>query len=199
MMLKQTNVEQSAQSYDERREQIKKAALKVFANKGIAGTKMSMIAAEAGISQGLSYRYFSSKEEILTILVQEAMEEAESAIKNVGKLLGTPAEQLRALTINMLDPDHKLVFLLLQQARTSDNVPEKTRQLFEQYSPKSIIDQLIPIFVQGQQAGEFCAGDPYKLLFLYFTVITGLMLQDAQVEENYWLQEVDHLMKMITN
>ncbi|WP_179233045.1 TetR/AcrR family transcriptional regulator [Paenibacillus rigui] len=198
-MLKKANEEQAAQSYDERREQIKKAALKVFANRGIAGTKMSMIAAEAGISQGLSYRYFSSKEEIFTILVQEAMEQAESAIKNVGQLPGTPTEQLRALTINMLDPDHKLVFLLLQQARTSDDVPEKVRLLLEQYSPKSIIDQLIPTFVRGQQAEEFCIGDPYKLLFLYFTVITGLMLQDVQVEEDYWRKEVDQLMKLITN
>lgn len=49
---------------DERREQIKKAARKVFAIKGIAGTKISMIAAEAGISQGLTYRYFQSKEEL---------------------------------------------------------------------------------------------------------------------------------------
>ncbi|OXM82867.1 TetR family transcriptional regulator [Paenibacillus rigui] len=197
--MKKANEEQAAQSYDERREQIKKAALKVFANRGIAGTKMSMIAAEAGISQGLSYRYFSSKEEIFTILVQEAMEQAESAIKNVGQLPGTPTEQLRALTINMLDPDHKLVFLLLQQARTSDDVPEKVRLLLEQYSPKSIIDQLIPTFVRGQQAEEFCIGDPYKLLFLYFTVITGLMLQDVQVEEDYWRKEVDQLMKLITN
>lgn len=48
------NEQQLEQIHDERREQIKKAALKVFARHGINGTKMSMIAAEAGISQGLS-------------------------------------------------------------------------------------------------------------------------------------------------
>ncbi|PUB10475.1 TetR family transcriptional regulator [Paenisporosarcina sp. OV554] len=58
----QLNEPQPNNIHDERREQIKNAALKVFAHRGIIGTKMSMIAAEAGISQGLSYRYFKSKE-----------------------------------------------------------------------------------------------------------------------------------------
>ncbi|WP_420481830.1 TetR/AcrR family transcriptional regulator [Cohnella zeiphila] len=49
-----TSNDAAERNNDERREQIKKAALKVFAGKGLAGTKMSAIAAEAGISQGLS-------------------------------------------------------------------------------------------------------------------------------------------------
>ncbi|MFM1654225.1 TetR/AcrR family transcriptional regulator [Brevibacillus sp. B_LB10_24] len=196
--MNQKHEDQIEHSHDERREQIKRAALKVFARRGITGTKMSMIAAEAGISQGLSYRYFSSKEELFTILVQEAMEEAQTAIKNAHQLPGTPSDQIRSLTINMLDPDHKYVFLLLQQAQTSDDVPEQAKQLFEKYSPKDTIEQLIPLFQKGQQAGEFSAGDPYKLLFLYFSVITGLMLQDMQMDEIDLLQEVDLFMKIIT-
>ena len=45
--------------------------------------------------------------------------------------------------------------------------------------------------------GEFCEGDPLKLLFIYFSVITGLMLQDVQLEENYWQKELDILMKIL--
>ncbi|UKS25336.1 TetR/AcrR family transcriptional regulator [Paenibacillus sp. HWE-109] len=183
--------------HDERREQIKSAALKVFAQRGIAGTKMSMIAAEAGISQGLSYRYFSSKEELFTVLVQEAIEEAQLAIRNVNHLPGTPKEQLRALSKRMLDDSHKHYFLLLQQAQTSDEVPVKTKQIIDHYSPKDTIDQLVPLFIKGQQSGEFCEGDPYKLLILYLSVITGLMLQESPTNEG-WLQEVDNLMKIIT-
>lgn len=183
---------------DERREEIKRAALKVFAQKGIAGTKMSMIADEAGISQGLTYRYFSSKEELFTLLVQEAMEEAQAAITNLANLPGTPLEQMKAFTKQMLDANHKYSFLIIQQALTSDGVPEKVKQLLEQYSAQDKMEQLIPIFTKGQEMGEFCEGEPYRLLYLYFSVISGLMIQDFYTDENYWVNEIDNLMKILT-
>lgn len=196
--LKQLNEPKSDALSDDRRDQIKRAALKVFAKRGVDGTKMSTIATEAGISQGLSYRYFSSKEELFTILVQEAIDEAQAAIRNVRHLPGSPKEQFKAFTRRILDESHKHYFLLLQHALTSEEVPVQTKQIIEQYSPNDTIDQLVPIFIKGQQIGEFCEGDPHKLLFLYFSVVTGLMLQESPIAEGYWLQEVDILMRIIT-
>src|SRR5690625_375727 len=98
----------------------------------------------------------------------------------------------------MLDERHKQYFLLIQHAQKSDEVQATAKYIIEHYSAKNTIDQLIPIFIKGQQAGEFCKGDPYKLLFLYFSVISGLILQDVQSDEDYWLQEVDNLMKILT-
>ena len=159
---------------------------------------MSIIAAEAGISQGLSYRYFSSKEEVFTLLVQEAIDEAQAAIRNVRHLPGTPKEQLKAFTQNMMDESHKYYFLLLQHAQTSEEVPVQTKQIIEQYSPSETIEQLVPLFIKGQQMSEFREGDPHRLLFLYFSVITGLMLQNIPSTPGYWLQEVDSLLKIIS-
>jgi TetR/AcrR family transcriptional regulator, regulator of autoinduction and epiphytic fitness len=193
----QPNEQQPGHIHDQRREQIKRAALKVFAERGIAGTKMSMIAAEAGISQGLSYRYFNSKEELFTVLVQEAIEKAGASIQNVPHLPGTPKEQIRTLTASMLDVSHKHFFLLIQQTQTSDEVPAKAKQMIDQYSPNDTIDLLVPIIIKGQQTGEFCEGDPRKMIFLYLSVITGLMLQETQTNEG-WQQEVDNIMKIIT-
>lgn len=182
---------------DERREQIKKAALKVFARRGITGTTMRMIASEAGISLGLSYSYFKSKDELLTQLVQEAMEEAHGSIQ-ITQLAGTPTEQIKTLSKAMLDESNKQQFLLIQQVQTSDEVPEEAKQVVEQYSTDRFIEQLVPILTKGQQTGEFCAGDPKKLLFLYFSVVTGLMLQDTQGKHNYQ-SDVDLLMKILAN
>ncbi|MBB6671569.1 TetR/AcrR family transcriptional regulator [Cohnella nanjingensis] len=186
-------------SLDARKEQIKRAALRVFAEQGLSGTKMSMIAAEAGISQGLSYRYFKSKEEIFTLLVEEALEAAQAAIDRLPDLPGTPTDRIRAFTANMLDASHKRYFLLLQQAQKSEEAPERVKQLIERYSAQETLNRLAPILVQGQQAGEFCEGDPERLLLLYLSVITGLMLQDANAPEGYWLQEIDRLMKILQN
>ncbi|MBS4196218.1 TetR/AcrR family transcriptional regulator [Lederbergia citri] len=181
----------------QRIEQIKKAALKVFARRGIIGTKMSMIAAEAGISQGLSYRYFKSKEELFITLIQDALEEAKNSMEQINHLSGTPIEKMRTLTKNMLEDNNKQFFMLIQQATASDEVPEQAQQLLEQFSKENPIQLLIPLFIEGQEMGQFCEGAPNKLLFCYFSIITGLMLQEAQTDENYWIHEVDLLMKVI--
>src|SRR5690625_4476398 len=196
--MKQSNETQSNHIYDERSEQIKSAALKVFAHRGITGTKMSMIAAEAGISQGLSYRYFNSKEELFTILVEEAIVEAQKAIKSILHLSVTPIQQIRTLTLRMLDESHKQFFLLLQHAQKSDEVPATAKHIIEHYPAKNTIDQLIPIFIKGQQVAESCEVAPYKFLFLYVISISGLSLQDVQIEEGHCLQEVYKLMKILT-
>ena len=195
--LPQSNEQKSEQKHSERREQIKKAALKVFSRRGFVETKMNMIATEAEISQGLSYRYFKSKDHLYTELIREAMEEANKAMRHAKHLPCTPIEQIKTLTREILEESNKLSFLLIQQTQTSDEVPKEAKQMIEQYSQKDTIDQLVPIFIEGQKMGEFCEGDPLNLLFIYFSVITGLMLQDVQLEENYWQKELDILMKIL--
>lgn len=191
------NEQQLTQIRDDRREQIKKAALTAFARHGIAGTKMSMIAAEAGISQGLFYRYYSSKDSLFTALVQELMEEAGKEIAYIAQIPGTPVEQINALTQGMLDEDNKHAFMLIQQARKTDDVPEEVKQALEKHSSKVLIDQLVPIFIKGQQAGEFSEGDPRKLLSWYFNIINSLIMQEQENKE-YGFPSVDILMRIIT-
>jgi AcrR family transcriptional regulator len=56
---------------EDRREQIMDAALRVFARKGFAGATNKDIAQEAGITAGLIYHYFKSKEELLKAALEE--------------------------------------------------------------------------------------------------------------------------------
>ena len=55
----------------QRRQQILDAALACFARSGFHQTTMADIAAEAGVSDSLAYRYFSGKEEIIEAVVRE--------------------------------------------------------------------------------------------------------------------------------
>lgn len=59
-----------------RKHQILDVALKLFASLGYHETSMSRIAAEAGISKGLIYNYFSSKKSLLKTLMRRGVEEA---------------------------------------------------------------------------------------------------------------------------
>src|ERR1700686_5698167 len=56
---------------EDRREQIIDAAMRVFAQKGFARATNKDIAHEAGITAGLIYHYFKSKEDLLGIVIEE--------------------------------------------------------------------------------------------------------------------------------
>jgi AcrR family transcriptional regulator len=192
------NEEQLHQIRDERKEQIMGAALKVFSRRGIIGTKMSMIAAEAGISHGLLYHYFKSKDELFTTLVQWSMEEAHAAMKSIYDLPGSPIEKVRKLTEAILEEDGTPYFMLIHQARTSDGVPEKAKQLIQQYSMKTFVDQLLPLFTEGQKAGEIAGGNLQHLISCYLSVLSGLMVLNTKEDEDYSLPEVDVLLRIVT-
>ncbi|BFT72819.1 TetR/AcrR family transcriptional regulator [Paenibacillus sp. P36] len=192
------NEEQQLQIRDERREQIMSAALKVFARRGIIGTKMSMIAAEAEISHGLLYHYFTSKEELFTTLVEKAMIASDEAMQNVYKLPGSPIHKIRALTQDMMDESGTDYFLLIHQARTSDGVPEKVVELIERYSMDNYVKQLRALFREGQEVGEVAERDLDEMISSYLSVLSGLMVLNVQKIGGYQLPKVDVLLRMIT-
>jgi len=56
----------------DKQENILNAALELFANEGYAATATSMIAKKAGVSEGLIFRHFGSKQGLLDALMKEA-------------------------------------------------------------------------------------------------------------------------------
>jgi AcrR family transcriptional regulator len=56
-----------------RREQIKNAALELFAREGYVNCSISLLATHAGISKGLMYNYFKSKEALLLAIIEEGL------------------------------------------------------------------------------------------------------------------------------
>lgn len=69
--------EQLAVIRQERRQKILHAALELFALNGFEGTSISKVAQKANISKGLVYNYFSSKDEILEAILEEAAQEGD--------------------------------------------------------------------------------------------------------------------------
>jgi len=72
---------------------IMEAAFKLIAKNGYEATSIAMIATTAGVSKGLLYNYFESKEALVKALVIEAMEESDNL---VGELMDPdPRKALR--------------------------------------------------------------------------------------------------------
>lgn len=67
--------EQLNQLKTEKRNLIKKVALELFANEGYHNTSMATIAQKAGISKGLTYTYFESKEALVKDIALTTLKE----------------------------------------------------------------------------------------------------------------------------
>lgn len=80
---------------EQTRQKIIMAALQAFGEKGYASTTVSQIAKEAGISKGLIYHYYNSKEEVLKGIFDMMVQEGETLMQ--GWQDKTPREQLKQL------------------------------------------------------------------------------------------------------
>ena len=67
--------EQFEEIRESRRQQIMDAALELFASEGYSHCSISQLAAHAGISKGLMYNYFNSKEALLIAIIEEGMQD----------------------------------------------------------------------------------------------------------------------------
>ncbi len=59
------------------------AAIKLFESQGYFATTVEQITVEAGVSKGLVYNYFKSKEELLAVLIAETTEKMESVAETL--------------------------------------------------------------------------------------------------------------------
>ena len=112
----------------DKREAILRAAIKVFAGNGYFNSKVSDIAAAAGIADGTVYLYFKSKEEILHSIFDRAMEEFISEgkreiaeIKEADKRLKRIAE----LHLERLGADRDLAIVFQVELRGSTKFMEE--------------------------------------------------------------------------
>ncbi len=160
---------------EEQKRKIIVAATKVFARKGLAGTKMADIAAEAEIGYGLLYHYFDSKELIFKATVERSTQAFERLISNAQEQTGSPWERIYRLTTIILEGLRRVPegFLVAQHAFVSDTVPQDIKELASQQSMQSseLMRQLI---VEGQELGQVVEGNPGELTELYLACIGGI-------------------------
>ena len=71
-----------AQAREVYRDAILEAAERVFARSGVAGTRVSEVAAEAGLATGTLYNYFQSRDQLLISLIERRGEELVASIRS---------------------------------------------------------------------------------------------------------------------
>ncbi len=162
---------------DVRKQEILKGALKVFAIKGYDKTTITDIARELGISQGLCYRYYASKEEIYDAALEEyANYILTSNLKRFNDDNRSFKEKILSYAGN------------LKEYRKPETDNEELYELFHGQNSQKFHDQLmmniagklVPYIAEelkkAKESGEITISDPdtYAYFFVYGQI--GLLL-----------------------
>ncbi|GJQ62665.1 MAG: TetR family transcriptional regulator [Melioribacteraceae bacterium] len=194
------NKELNDQMREARMETIHSAALKLFTQKGLGATKISDIAKEAGMSHGLMYHYYKSKEEIFTELVKIAFERLIGASESLMKMPIPPEEKIKLAFEKILEGmttsgNHSRFHYLVTLAFTEENSSDELKEFLENNyrKPYEIIAE---IMTAGQNSGTIKDGDPDELALLFWSVINGLAIYKTNHQENFDPPEVDLILRM---
>lgn len=174
--------EQFKEIRDQRYEEFSNAALKIFARKGFAATKISDITSSVNLSYGLFYHYFQSKEHLYVSLISNILDLFIETVTEVENREDTPKEKLDWLTELTFSGslEHALNrHILVIEALQSDFLPDEVKQEFiHKYT--TALSGLCRIIEQGQKDGVFIEGDPMELAIYYQSLTQGLTLWNAR-------------------
>jgi AcrR family transcriptional regulator len=142
---------------EQRPEQITRAALSAFAEKGYDGTRVTDVARRAGVSKGLLYLYFRTKEELFKAVVKSVVMPRLDALDNAVAPADLSAEEfLRGPFVTFArelpgSPARALVRLMIAEGPKH---PDLTAWYWENVVAKgiAILKRLIE---RGVAAGEF--------------------------------------------
>jgi TetR/AcrR family transcriptional regulator, fatty acid metabolism regulator protein len=161
-----------------RREELLAAAVRVFARRGYHTSRVSDIADEAGVSHGLVYHYFASKDEVLETIFRENWGPLAAAIDEIAATEEPAAEHIRkiaALVLHSWRRDPETVRVLVREISRSPHLQERIGEF------QHAFDALERVIRAGQAAGEFDAAlDPafatYAVWGMLDEILTGWVL-----------------------
>ena len=178
-----------------KRQLILDAAVKVFADKGYHGSRVSDIASEAGIAYGLVYHYFKNKEEILDTIFEEHWSSFLEAVEDIARTGASTEDKLlsvSALILNAYRVRESWVKVLVFEIQRSSRFAEP-----EQLKAVARMFRIVArILREGQERGELRPDiDPDVACFVFIggldIFLTSRVLRvegGAPRENEYYLQ-----------
>lgn len=178
---------------DEARQKIMSAALDLFSHKGLAATSIVNIASKAGVSSGLLYHYFRSKEDLFSELVSFAVSSSGSAVEKIVRSELGAAAKIGRISAMMLDALYKddttaQYFVLMTKTTLEGNLTEKVTENAKDSAKPVIL--LAEIIAQGQRTHEVKEGSPYEMALLYWAAIQGLCSYKLVMGDKFILPSV---------
>jgi AcrR family transcriptional regulator len=182
------------------KEKILAAGLQIFSHKGLAATSIQEIARQAGISVGLMYHYYKSKEELFTELVETAINLAAESTKARFESDQSPAEKIKGFSNEVIGDIAQnnwmsQVYLLMIHYMLVVDLPKKKSEIRKKgFVP---LENLRRTIIEGQQRGEVKRGNPAEMTTLYFATIQGLAISKLTMGNRFILPNPDLLSALL--
>ncbi len=177
------NKEINQRMKEKNREKILSTALLLFATKGLSATKITDITSTSGMSQGLVYHYYKSKEEIFIELIKNAFEKLNTATRTLENLPISPRDKIKKAIEELLQSlEENEGFakncLLIAQATASEAIPEEAKLIIkkENVVPYEVLTRII---IEGQKDGSIKKHNANELALVFWTSINGLAIYKA--------------------
>lgn len=175
---------------DIRREQILKVALQLFYKNGYSKTKVSEIAAVAGISKGLIYHYFKNKSEILF-----AFKDQMEVCLNECKSQATPRDCILTFTERLLaNPDESGYIPPLRIYLTvfmTDEIEDSKHEnpIYSDF-PKTFF---YPLFKKGIESNQFRPGDAMEYASIFWHILLGYTIDNMRNPQTVYCPKPENL------
>ncbi|MCK9862617.1 TetR/AcrR family transcriptional regulator [Paenibacillus sp. ATY16] len=190
------------EQFDEMRlltiQKIKNAGLKLFSKKGLAATNIKEIAKEAGISLGLIYHYFKSKEELYLSLANEAMDKSQLALEGIISQSVNARDKISSFIDSYLHGVQKedgiYYFIIISQPYLTGNEEEDLKLNDRKMQS---IKRLEGIIQEGQLTGECVPGDPFQLAATFISATQGIASFKLMFGDSFILPEKDLLLRLL--
>lgn len=160
---------------NERKEKILEVGIKEFASKGYEKANINIIAKKAGISIGLMYKYFSTKEDLFITCIQRGMSILDDAIDEIlqsdDKLI-VKAEKLIRTTCQLSQRDAN--YVKLYNEITSERDSEKAMEFakaIEGETSKKYVKCITDALAKGDVRQDM---DPRLFAFFLDNLLTSL-------------------------
>lgn len=155
------------------RREIRRAALAVFGERGVAATGLAHVAASAGMGRSSLYHYYATKQELVRDLVAELLVREEALFAGAAGGEEPPLERIGALLDALvgLGGDWARVGPLLTELRSLE--AERFRGFFRRARR-----HLAALVREGQRRGEFSGAlAPERAATHVIGLVDGLLLQ----------------------
>ena len=76
-------------------------------------------------------------------------------------------------------------------------MPSEAKQLLHQSSVKTFIEQLLPLFEEGQQIGDFAPANARELISALLTMLSALITLNMPMDEDHHMPNADILMRIV--
>ncbi len=161
-----------------RKIQIIQATLDLFVERGYYGTKTSQISKRAGISEGLLFHYFPTKEILLEKLVNIGLDGMRMPMQIKAKNGLDFFYQFTKMLFMQVGKNAFIakMFVFMGYVVRAEDIPEKLRKLAASVDTIAFCQSWVEA---GQKDGSIRKGDVMALSNMYWCAIHGIMEQYA--------------------